>query len=79
MKTNVVVDISTPVPYLAKLQLWVQMLSANKTAGFFKMLYLKEEVNNYLYFRHANKYQSLLQVDTIISVVFNYACLKHPK
>ena len=38
MKTNIVIDISTQITYLAKLQFWAQMLSANKLAGFFNTL-----------------------------------------
>ena len=44
-----------------------KMLSANQIAGFFKMYYLKEEVND-VYFWYADKHRSLLQVNTIISV-----------
>ena len=36
------------------------MLSANKIAGFFKMKYLKKEVNDEVYFLHADNQQSLL-------------------
>ena len=60
-------------------QLWAQMLSANKMTGFFKMSYLKEEVNDELYFLHVDKHWSVLQVDTIILVVYNQACPKYPK
>ena len=37
------------------LHLWAKMLSANKTTIFLKMWYLKEEVNDELYFWHAEK------------------------
>ena len=37
-------------------QLWAQMLSANKITGSFKMSYLKEEVNDELYFLHVDKH-----------------------
>ena len=39
MKTNVVIDISPPIPYLIilVLELWAKILSANQVAGFFKM------------------------------------------
>ena len=42
------------------------MLLANQIAGFFKMLYLKKEVNDEVYFWHADKHGSFLQVDSII-------------
>ena len=32
------------------LELWVKILLANQTAGFFKMQYPKEEVNDEVYF-----------------------------
>ena len=53
------------------LDLWTQILSINQIAGFFKMQYLKEKVNDEVYFCHADKYGSFLQVDTIILVVCN--------
>ena len=39
MKTNIVIDISQPIPYLRKFWLTSQakMLLANQVAGFFKM------------------------------------------
>ena len=40
------------------------MLTAKQIAGFFKMLYLKKEVNDEVYFWHADKHRSLLLVDT---------------
>ena len=43
------------------------------------MLYVKEELNDELYFWHADKHRSLLRVDTIILVVYNQACRKYPK
>ena len=42
------------------------MLPANQIVGFFKMQYFKNEVNDDIYFLHADKHRSLLQVDTII-------------
>ena len=36
-------------------------------------------MNDKRYFWHADKHQSLLQVDIIILVVYNQACPKHPK
>ena len=58
MKTITGIDISPPVIYL--LELWAEMLLANQTAGFFKMWYLKEEVNDEVYFWHAEKQQNFL-------------------
>ena len=55
------------------------MLSANEIAGFFKLQYLKKELNDEIHFWHADKDQYLLQVDTIILRVCNQACPKHSK
>ena len=55
------------------------MLSANQIAGFFKMQYLKKEVNDEVFFHNADKHRSLLQVDIIILDVCNQACPKYPK
>ena len=76
METNIVV-ISPPISYLANFKFL--MLSANQIAGFFKVQYLKKEVNYELCFLHAYKHQSLVQVDTIILGVCNQACPKYPK
>ena len=54
-----------------------KMLSVNQIAGFFKMYYLKEEVNDEVYFWYADKHRSLLQVDTIIFGVCNQAFPKN--
>ena len=61
------------------LELWAKMLPANQIAGFFKMQYLKKEENDEVHFWHADKHQSLLQVDTIILGVCNQACPKYAK
>ena len=45
------------------------MLLANQIAGFLKILYLKKEVNDEVYFWHADKHQSFLQVDTKIFIL----------
>ena len=58
---------------------WVKMLLANQIAGFFKLQYLKNEVNDEVYFWHVDKHLSLLLVDTIILGVCNQACSKYPK
>ena len=55
------------------------MLSANQIAGFFKMLYLKKEVKDEVYFCHADKHQSFLQVDAIVLGVRGQACPMNPK
>ena len=55
------------------------MLLSNQTAGFFKMQYLKEEVNDKVYFWHAEKHPTFLQVDLIILDVLSQAYLKYPK
>ena len=55
------------------------MLSANQIAGFFKMEFLKKEVNDEVYFWHADNHRSLLQADTITFGVCNQACLRYPK
>ena len=61
------------------LQLLVKMLSANTIAGFFKIQYFKKEVNDKLYFWHADKHWSIPQVNTISLAVCNQACPKSPK
>ena len=78
METNVVDDISPPIPCLAKFWFWsygpkcCQPVKLQDSLKF----YLKEEVNDKVYFWHADKNQSLLQVNTIILGVCNQACLK---
>ena len=59
MKTNIVIDISPPI-------LWAEMMSANQIPEFFKIKYLKKGVNDKVYFWHADKNGSSLQVDTFI-------------
>ena len=62
------------VHYVGKilvLDLWTKILSTNQIAGFFKMQYLKEKVNDEVYFCHADKNGCFLKVDTIILVVCN--------
>ena len=53
-----VIDVSLPIPYLKILGLKLQakMLPANQIAGFFKMYYLKKEVNGKVYLWLADKY-----------------------
>ena len=65
METNILVDISPLIPYLVSLvlELWAKLLSTNQIAGFSKILYLKKEVNDEVCFWHADKHQSILQVE----------------
>ena len=53
-----VIDISLLIPYLKilGLKLRAKMLSANQIAGFFKMYYLKKEMNGKVYLLLADKY-----------------------
>ena len=55
------------------------MLSANQTVGLFKMKYLKEELNDKVYFWHADKPRSLPKVDTIILGVCQQGYPKYPE
>ena len=52
MKTNIVNDISPPIPSgkILVLQLWAKMQLTNQIAGLFKIKYLKKEVNDEVYF-----------------------------
>ena len=52
------------------------MLLVNQIAGFFKMRYLKKEVNDEVYFWHADKHQNFLQAGTITLSVHSQACPK---
>ena len=54
-------------------------MSANQITGFFKMYYLKKEVNDEAYFWHTDKHRSFFQADTIILGVCSQACPKYPK
>ena len=55
------------------------MLSANQMTEFSKMYYLKKKMNDEVYFWHADKHRSLLQVDTAILGVSNHSCPKYPQ
>ena len=61
------------------LELWAKMLSTNQIAEFFKVQYPEKKVNDEVYFWHADKHQSLLQVLTITLGVCNQVCPKYPK
>ena len=52
-------------------KLWANMLSANQPPSFFKMKYLKKEVNDEVYFWGTDKPRNILQADTIILGVCN--------
>ena len=59
MKTNIVIKISSPIPYIAKF--WFSSYGpkcshTNQIAVFFKMLYLNKEVHDNVYFWHADKH-----------------------
>ena len=60
-------------------ELWARVLSADQGAAFFKMQYLKKELNDKIYFWHSDKHRSLLQVDTIVLGLYNQARPKFPK
>ena len=76
-KTNFVVDLSTPISYLAKFWFSSYGPKCNQIAGFLK--YLKKKVNYEIYFWYADKNRNLLQVDSIILSVCNQACPRYPK
>ena len=38
------------------LELWAKIVSINQFAGFFKLQFLKKEVNDKVYFLHADKH-----------------------
>ena len=59
-------------------KLSAKMLLVNQLAEFFKMQWLKEEVNDEVYFWWPEKHQIFLQVDTIILGVHSQACPKFP-
>ena len=61
------------------LDLWAKVLLVNQIEGFFKMYYLKKEVASKVYFLHAHKHQSFLQVDTINLGVRSLTDSKCPK
>ena len=53
-----------------------QSAVSQSNAGFFKMWYLKKEVNDEVYFWHADKHRNFLQADTITLSVHSQACPK---
>ena len=48
------------------LEIWTKIPLTNEIAGSFKKWYLKKELNDKVYFWHADKHQSFLQVKSII-------------
>ena len=50
------------------LEIWTKIPLTNEIAGSFKKWYLKKELNDKVYFWHADKHQSFLQVKSIIWV-----------
>ena len=64
---------------ISGLELWAKMLPANQIAVFFKMQYCKKEVNNEVYFLHADKHRGLPQGDTIMLGECNQECPKYRK
>ena len=54
------------------------MLSTNQIAGFFIKKYLKKEGNSDVYFWHADKHQTILQVQTNILGVHSQVCIENP-
>ena len=82
MKTDIVIDISPPITYLARfwfLSYGSNLLSANQITVFFKMQYFKKKVKDEVYFWHAHNYSSFLQVDNIILGVHSQVCPKYLK
>ena len=68
MKTNIVIEILSPIPYLAKL--WFSSYGpkccwAVKNNNKFAIC-LQKEVSDEVDFLHANKHESLLQIDAMI-------------
>ena len=55
------------------------MLLDNEITGLFKMFNLEKNLNDEVYFWHADKHRSFLQVGAIISNVRSQAYLKYPK
>ena len=69
MKTNIFIDILPPIPYLAKF--WFSSYGPKccqsiKLQDSLKRVISQKEVNDEVYFWHADKHQIFLQVDTII-------------
>ena len=57
----------------------VILLLASQIAGFLEIWYLMKEVNDEVYFWHADKHWSFPQVDTIVLGIFSQIYPKYPK
>ena len=79
MKTNVVIDTSPPIPYLANF--WFSSYGAKccQAVKLQDSLNLKKEGNDVVYFWHADKHRSFPQVDTFILGVNSQTCPEYPK
>ena len=75
MKTNIIIDISAPIPYPPKLLVFrfgPRCCQPIKLQGSLKCN-ISKKVNNEVYFWYGDKHQNLLQVD------YHFGCPKYPK
>ena len=81
METNIVVDISPPILYLAKFWFLNYGPKCCQPIKLQDSLKCNISKKNWImkFFWHADKYQSFLHVDNIILDVCNKACPKYPK
>ena len=83
METNIVVDISPLIPYLAKFFFSGvrshHAQSTQKNKFTISLQYLKENVKDEVDFLPADKRQRFLQVNAIILGMCDQACPKYPK
>ena len=79
MQPNIVIDISLPILYLAKSWLSSYGPKCCRPIKLQDSLKCKKEVDDEVYFWHADKDRSFLQVDTIILGVRSQACSKYSK
>ena len=83
MNANIVIDISPQIPFLAKVWFlsyrpkWCQPMKLQDSSKH--NISKKKKVNNEVYFWHADKHQSFLQVGSIVLGVRNQACPNYPK
>ena len=81
MKTNIVIDISSPVLYLPKF--WFLSYRSKCSRPIKLQNSLKCNISRkkltMKFFCHADKHRRILQVDTIILGVSRQACPKYPK
>ena len=79
-KTNFLVDLSTPISYLAKFWFSSYGPKCNQIAGFLKChISRKKWIMRFIFGIYADKNRNLLQVDSIILSVCNQACPRYPK